>query len=81
MRNWVYQQLARNTTLLPAEQSSAILAGNVPPLEGIVVPLLIGAMDCEAMIGCDPKSTWNEKRLARQCLIVALLLAIAVAKE
>jgi hypothetical protein len=53
----------------------------VPPLEDIIMPLLIGAMDCEAMIGCDPKSTWAERRMARQCLILAFLLAIGAAKE
>ena len=80
MRNEIYGQLAR-TNLLPASQSSEMLAGNVPPLEDIIMPLLIGAMDCEAMIGCDPKSTWNERRVARQCLILAFLVAIVAAKE
>ena len=80
LKNEIYGQLAR-TNLLPESQSSELLAGNVPPIEDIVMPLLIGAMDCEAMIGCDSKSTWNERRLARQCLILAFLLAIVAAKE
>ena len=80
LKSDIFGQMAR-TNLLPESQSAEILAGNVPPLEGILMPLLIGAMDCEAMIGCDSKSTWNERRLARQCLILAFLLAIVVAKE
>jgi hypothetical protein len=81
LKSDIFGQMARNTNLLPESQSSEILAGNVPPLEDIIIPLLIGAMDCEAVIGCDPKSTWNEKRLARVCLILAFLLAIEAGKE
>ena len=80
MKNQIYDQLAR-TNLLPESLSSEMLAGKVLPLKDIIMPLLVGTMDCEAMIGCDPKSTWNERRLARQCLILAFLLAIVVAKE
>jgi hypothetical protein len=80
LKNEIYGQLAR-TNLLPESQSSELLAGNVPPIEDIIMPLLIGAMDCEAMIGCDPTSTWNERRLARLCLILAFFLAIVAAKE
>ena len=80
MKSEIYGQLAR-TNLLPDSQSSEILAGHEPSLEDIIMPLLIGAMDCEAMIGCDPTSTWNERRLARLCLILAFFLAIVAAKE
>jgi len=73
----IFDQLARNTTLLPDDLSAQILSGIVPPLEEIVTALLIGAMDAEAVIRCDPTSTWNEKRIARQCLAVAFLGAIA----
>ena len=78
--NDIYSQLAR-TKLLPDDLAAAILGGNVPPLHGIIMPLLIGAMDCEAMTVCDSQSTWIERRLARQCLILAFLLAIVAAKE
>jgi hypothetical protein len=80
MKHGIYDQLAR-TTLLPAEQSAQILAGSLPTLGEIIIPLLIGALDCEAVIGCDPKSTWNERRQARLCLILAFLLVIAVGDE
>lgn len=80
MKNQIYDQLAR-TTLLPAEQAAQILAGSFPTLGETITLLLICAMDCEAVIGCDPKSTWNERRQARLCLILAFLLAIAVDKE
>ena len=80
MKNEIYGQLAR-TRLLSESESAAILAGNVPPLDEIITTLLIGAMDCEAMTAGDPKSGWNEKRLARQCLTIAFLLAIVAAEE
>ena len=80
LKNEILGQIAR-TNLLPESQSAEILAGNVLPLEDIIMPLLIGALDCEAMISCDPHSTWNERRLARLCLILAFLLPIVVAKE
>jgi hypothetical protein len=80
MRNQIYDQLAR-TTLLPAEQSSVILSGKPPALEEIITSLLIGALDCEAMIGCDPKSTWNERRSGRLCLILAFLMAISMGRS
>jgi phosphohistidine phosphatase SixA len=80
LKSDIYGQLAR-TNLLPDDVAAAMLAGHEPSLEEIIMPLLIGALDCEAVISCDPKSTWNERRLARQCLILAFLLAIVVAKE
>ncbi len=80
LKNEIYGQLAR-TNLLPESQRSEMLAGNVPPLEGIIMPLLIGAIDCEAITACDSKATWNERRLARQCLILAFVLTIVAAKE
>jgi hypothetical protein len=81
LKNDIYGQLAR-TNLLSQSQSSEILAGKASPLEeDIIMPLLIGAMDCEAMTGCDPKSTWNERRMARQCLILTFLVAIGASSK
>ena len=80
LKSDIYGQLCR-TNLLPESQSSEILAGNVPPLEDIIMPLLIGTMDCEALTAADSNSTWTERRLARQCLILAFLLAIGGAQE
>jgi len=42
---------------------------------------VIVVMDAEAVVRGDPKSTWNEKRIARACLAIAFLAAIACAKE
>jgi hypothetical protein len=53
----------------------------VPPLEDILIPLLIGTIDCEALTAADSNSTWTERRLSRQCLILAFLLAIVGAQE
>src|ERR1017187_4264049 len=40
LKNEIYGQLAR-TNLLPESQSSELLADNVPPIEDIIMPLLI----------------------------------------
>jgi hypothetical protein len=77
----ILDQLARNSTLLPGDQATAILAGNTPPIEDIVIALVIGSLDCEATVRNDPASTWNERRIARQCLAVAFLSALAVLGE
>jgi hypothetical protein len=74
-------QLARNSTLLPDDLAAAILAGDTPPTEEIVVAaLIIGCMDAHAVVVGDPKSSWNEKRLARMALAVAFLVAMAIEK-
>jgi hypothetical protein len=75
MNNWIYGQLARSG-LLPDDLSESILSGTVPPLEEIVMPLVICALDCHALTYGDTKSTWTEKRIARQCLVIAFLTAI-----
>jgi len=38
-------------------------------------------MDCEALTAGDSNSTWTERRLSRQCLILAFLLTIVAAQE
>jgi hypothetical protein len=75
MTNTILEQLSRST-LLPSSLSAAILAGNTPPLEEIVTQLLIAEMDCEGLTASDPKSSWTERRIARQVLVLAFLLAI-----
>jgi hypothetical protein len=76
--NNLLAQLALNSTLLPDDFSAAILTGDPPPMQQIVVALIIGCMDGHAVIVGDPQSTWNEKRLARMALAVAFLAAMAV---
>ena len=77
MKN-ILDQLALNSTLLPDDLSAAILAGNTPPLEEIVLHLCIAGMDAHAVIAGDPKSSWNERRFARMALAVAFLTAMAI---
>jgi hypothetical protein len=77
MKN-ILGQMARNTDLLPEDMAAAILAGNMPLLEELVMALVIGCMDAHAVIVGDPKSSWNDKRLARMALAVAFLAAIAI---
>ena len=79
--NEILGQLARSGLLFDDAMVEAILSGNLPPLNEIVLALVIGAMDAEAVVRGDPKSSWNEKRIARQCLAVAFLAAIACTKE
>ena len=77
MKN-ILGQMARNTDLLPEDMAAAILAGNMPPGEDIVMALIIGCMDAHAVIVGDPESSWPEKRAARLALVVACLSAMAV---
>ena len=75
MNNWINGQLARSG-LLPDDLSAAILSGSVPPVEDIVTHLVICALDCHALTYGDAKSTWTERRIARQCLVIAFLTAL-----
>jgi hypothetical protein len=77
--NNILDQLARNTGLLPDDLAAAILVGTTPPIEEIVMALVIGAMDAHAVIVGDSQSSWNDKRFARIALAVAFLAAMAVA--
>jgi hypothetical protein len=76
--NNILDQLAYNTGLLPDDMATAILAGEMPPVEEIAMELVTGAMDAQAVVVGDPKSTWNDKRMARMALAVAFLAAMAV---
>jgi hypothetical protein len=78
MRNDIYDQLARNTQLLPDDLAAAILAGKTPPIEEIVMALVIGAMDAHALLVGSPQSSWNERRQARMALAVAFMAAMVV---
>ena len=80
MKDTILERLARST-LLPGDMATAILAGDAPPLKNIVDHLLIGAMDSEAVVRSDSKSTWNERRIARAILVIAFLMAIEVMGE
>jgi hypothetical protein len=73
--------LLARSTLLPEDVAAAIVSGNVPPLEEIVVSLCISTLDAEVTVRNDPKSSWNEKRIARACLTIAFLGAIACTRE
>ena len=77
----ILDQLARSGLLWDRDTVSAIFAGKVPPMEDIALALVIGAMDAEALVRRDPTSTWNEKRIARACLAITFLTAMACGKE
>ena len=77
----ILDQLARNSILLPDHLAKPILAGDTPPVEEIVMALLIGAMDAHAVVVNDAASSWNEKRLARMALAVAFLAAMAILNQ
>ena len=65
-----------HSKLLPLSESTAILSGSTPPMSDLIYHLLIGSMDAEAMTSGDPKSTWNERRIARQLLGLTFLAAL-----
>jgi hypothetical protein len=77
----ILDQLARSGLLFDDDTTAAIFAGNVPPMEEIVLPLIFACMDAEVMVRNDPTSTWNHRRIARQGLAVAFLAAIGCMKE
>lgn len=78
MKAEILNQLALNTGLLPDSLSATILAGDTPRTEEVLMHLLIAVQDAHAVVVGDPKSTWNEKRLARMALAVAFLGALAI---
>ena len=80
MKTDILEQLARST-LLPHSVSVEVLAGTETSIGEIVLDLLIRSLDAEALVSGDADSTWNQKRLARQLLIVTFLSALAVARN
>jgi hypothetical protein len=78
MNNLLRQLALNSSTLLPDDLSAAILAGNTPPVEEIVMALIIGCMDAHAVTIGDPQSSWNDRRNARLVLAAAFLSALAV---
>jgi hypothetical protein len=76
MNSKILKQLALNTNLLPDEISKAILDGTPPRVDEIIFNLVVHSLDCWAMTDGDPKSTWTERRLSRQALVVTFLLAL-----
>jgi len=77
----ILDQLARSTLLCDDDMVAEILSGNLPPLNAIVLELVIGVLDAQALVQGDRDSSWNEKRIARQCLAIAFLSAIAWLKD
>jgi hypothetical protein len=73
-------QLA-HSTLLPDDLAKPILAGDTPPVENIVMAVVIGAMDAHAVVVGDPQSSWNDRRIARLMLAATSLSAMAVLGE
>jgi hypothetical protein len=78
--NDILDQLAR-TNLLPADLAAAILGGDNPPLEEILMAILIAVQDAHAVTVNDPGSSPNERRIARMVLGTAFLAALAAAGE
>jgi len=75
----ILDKLARST-LLPEDLSEEILAGAEPPLEKIVMALVIGSLDCHGTLVADERATMNEKRIARAVATVAFLVALLAGK-
>ena len=81
MNGHILWELALNTRLLPESLSDAILTGVVPSKSDVIHHLIVTAVDAEAVVAGDPESTWNERRLARQALAVAFLVALVCGKD
>ena len=77
----ILNQLARNTKLLPEDMAKAILAGNKPPLEEIVLHLVIAGMDAYFVTINDPMTSKRERCIAHLGLAAAFLSAMAVVGE
>ena len=78
MKN-VLKQMALNTDLLGDDLKAAVLAGNTPPVDEIVLHLVIGATDAYAVTVGDLQATWIDKRAARMALAAVVLAAMALA--
>jgi hypothetical protein len=74
----ILNQLARNTKLLPEDLSAAILAGNTPPTEEIVLHLVIAGMDAYFVTINDPMASKRERCIAHLGLAATFLSAMAV---
>jgi hypothetical protein len=70
----VFNLLVHSTLL--SEELAADIRGGIVNMPKIVDELLIAALDVEAVVRHDGSSTWNEKRIARQVLVLAFLSSI-----
>ena|ERR1035438_40208 len=73
----IYNQLARSGLLL-SDLSNRILSGKPPCIEEIVMALVIGSMDCDALTKSGDSDDWNIRRISRQLLTIAFLSALAI---
>jgi hypothetical protein len=73
-------QLCR-TGLLPDELATAILEGGTPPIEEVVLHLVIAAWDGYAVLTGDRQSSKQERCLAHSVLAAAFLSAMAILGE
>ena len=71
----ILNQLAR-TGLLPDDLAKPILAGNTPPLEEIVLLLVITGMDAYFVTINDPMTSKRERCIAHLGLVAAVLSAM-----
>jgi hypothetical protein len=78
--NSLLRQLG-NSTLLPDDLTAAILAGNTPPIEEIVLHLVITGMDAYFVTINDAMSSKRERCIAHLGLAAAFLSALAVLGE
>ena len=77
MTDEILKQLAQSS-LLPADLRAEIRLGINPPLSEIALPLIMAVLDSYAFVENDVRSSWNERRIARQNVALAFLLALAL---
>jgi hypothetical protein len=73
----IYSQVAR-TGLLPDDLATAILADQAPPIEEIVLQLVITSWDAYAVVLGATESSKTERCIAHLVLAAAFLSAMAV---
>ena len=73
--NNIMDQAARSE-LLSSEMSKAILAGDDKQLLEVLSELVMACSDAHALLIADSSTTMNERRLSRQLLAVAFMVAL-----
>jgi hypothetical protein len=73
--NYTLNQLA-HSKLLPPSVSAAIMADSAPPVSELMEHLLTTAMDAYFVTKGDQKTSWTERRLSHQNLVMTFMVAL-----
>lgn len=73
--SYTLNQLA-HSKLLPPSIAAAIMADDAPPVSELTEHLLTTAMDAHFVTTGDQKTSWTERRLSHQNLVITFMLAL-----